>query len=65
MRLTWYGCTRSTFIPFVEEQLGYAAMHELSSVWQAAMMPIREDDSGSGEVQICLQQLAVDGTLQS
>jgi hypothetical protein len=32
-------------IPFVEEQLGYAAMHELSSVWQAAMMPIREDDS--------------------
>ncbi|MFZ0533558.1 MAG: hypothetical protein WAM09_10280 [Anaerolineales bacterium] len=32
-------------IPFVEEQLGYAAMHELSSVWQAAMMPTREDDS--------------------
>jgi hypothetical protein len=32
-------------IPFVEEQLGYAAMHELSAVWQAAMMPIREDDS--------------------
>lgn len=29
-------------LPFVEERLGYAAMHELRSVWQAAMMPTRE-----------------------
>jgi hypothetical protein len=29
-------------LPFVEERLGYAAMHELRSVWQAAMMPIQE-----------------------
>jgi len=26
-------------LPFVEERLGYAAMHELRSVWQAAMIP--------------------------
>ena len=31
-------------LPFVEERLGYAAMHELNSVWQAAIAPIREDD---------------------
>lgn len=31
-------------LPFVEERLGYAARHELNSVWQAAMMPIHEDD---------------------
>jgi len=31
-------------LPFVEERLGYAAMHELTSVWQAAIAPIREDD---------------------
>jgi hypothetical protein len=29
-------------LPFVEERLGYAAMHELRSVWQAGMMPIQE-----------------------
>lgn len=29
-------------LPFVEERLGYAAMHELRSVWQAAMIPTRE-----------------------
>ena len=26
-------------LPFVEERLGYAAMYELSAVWQAAIMP--------------------------
>jgi hypothetical protein len=26
-------------LPFVEDQLGYAAMYELSSVWQAAITP--------------------------
>jgi hypothetical protein len=31
-------------LPFVEERLGYAAMYELNSVWQAAMAPIREGD---------------------
>lgn len=31
-------------LPFVEERLGYAAMHELRSVWQAAIMPIHEAD---------------------
>jgi hypothetical protein len=31
-------------LPFIEERLGYAARHELNSVWQAAIMPIREDD---------------------
>ncbi len=29
-------------LPFVEERLGFAAANELSSVWQAAIMPIRE-----------------------
>ncbi len=29
-------------LPFVEERLGYAAMHELRSVWQAAVMPVQE-----------------------
>ena len=29
-------------LPFVEERLGYAAMYELSSVWQAAIMPTHE-----------------------
>ena len=32
-------------LPFVEEQLGYAAMHNLRSVWQAAIIPIHEADS--------------------
>lgn len=31
-------------LPFIEERLGYAAVHELSSVWQAAIMPIHEAD---------------------
>ena len=31
-------------LPFVEERLGYPARHELNSVWQAAVIPIREDD---------------------
>src|SRR4030042_6964342 len=30
-------------LPFVEERLGYAAMHELTSVWQAAITPIHND----------------------
>ena len=30
---------------FVEERLGYAAMHNLRSVWQAAIIPIHEADS--------------------
>ncbi len=29
-------------LPCVEERLGYAAMYELRSVWQAAMIPMRE-----------------------
>jgi hypothetical protein len=29
-------------LPFVEERLGYAAMHELRSVWQAAIIPTQE-----------------------
>jgi hypothetical protein len=29
-------------LPFVEERLGYAAMHELRSVWQAAIIPTHE-----------------------
>ncbi len=29
-------------LPFVEERLGFAAMHELRSVWQAAVMPIQQ-----------------------
>ena len=32
-------------LPFVEERLGYAAMHELRSVWQAAIIPTREANS--------------------
>jgi hypothetical protein len=32
-------------LPFVEERLGYEARHELNSVWQAAIMPFRKDDS--------------------
>lgn len=29
-------------LPFVEERLGYAAMHELGSVWQAAIIPTHD-----------------------
>jgi hypothetical protein len=32
-------------LPFVEEQLGPAAVHELRSIWQAAMMPVRKEDT--------------------
>ena len=32
-------------LPFVEEHLGYADMHNLRSIWQAAIISIREDDS--------------------
>jgi hypothetical protein len=32
-------------LPFVEERLGYASMHNLRSVWQAAIIPIHEDES--------------------
>lgn len=32
-------------LPFVEEHLGFAAMHELRSVWQAAIIPTRENGS--------------------
>jgi hypothetical protein len=31
-------------LPFVEQRLGFAARHELQSVWQAAAAPIRERD---------------------
>jgi hypothetical protein len=31
-------------LPFVEERLGFAAQHELRSVWLAAMTPIRQTD---------------------
>jgi hypothetical protein len=31
-------------LPFVEERLGFAAMYELRSVWQAAMTPMRKTD---------------------
>lgn len=31
-------------LPFVEQRLGYSARHELESVWQAAIAPIREND---------------------
>ncbi len=31
-------------LPFVEERLGFDAMHELRSVWQAAIMPTKRDD---------------------
>lgn len=30
-------------LPFVEERLGFAAQHELGSVWQAAIMSIRDE----------------------
>ncbi len=29
-------------LPFIEERLGYAAMYELSSVWQAAITPMHD-----------------------
>jgi hypothetical protein len=32
-------------LPFVEKHLGYSEMHNLRSVWQAAIIPIHEDDS--------------------
>jgi hypothetical protein len=32
-------------LPFVESRLGYAEMHNLRSVWQAAITPIHEDDN--------------------
>jgi hypothetical protein len=32
-------------LPFIEEYLGYAEMHNLRSIWQAAIIPIHEDDS--------------------
>jgi hypothetical protein len=32
-------------LPFVEEHQGYAAMHNLRSVWQAAIIPIHDTDS--------------------
>lgn len=41
-----FGMVRSyqkNVLPFVEERLGYPAMHELSSVWQAAIIPIHEE----------------------
>jgi hypothetical protein len=31
-------------LPFVEEYLGYPEMHNLRSVWRAAIIPIHEDD---------------------
>jgi hypothetical protein len=33
--------------PYLEMRLGYAARHELNSVWQAAIIPIRKDDPDS------------------
>lgn len=32
-------------LPFVESRLGYSEMHNLRSVWQAAIIPIHEKDS--------------------
>ena len=32
-------------LPFVEKHLGYSEMHNLRSVWQAAIIPIHEGDS--------------------
>jgi len=32
-------------LPFVESHLGYAEMHNLRSVWQAGLIPIRAKDS--------------------
>ncbi len=34
-------------LAFVEQHLGYAAVHELSSLWQAALVPLREADPDS------------------
>ncbi len=31
-------------LPFIEERFGYPAVHELSSVWQAAIIPIHDSD---------------------
>jgi len=31
-------------LPFVEKHLGYAEMHNLRSVWQAAIIPVHEND---------------------
>jgi hypothetical protein len=31
-------------LPFVEKHLGYAEMHNLRSVWQAAIIPMHEND---------------------
>jgi hypothetical protein len=31
-------------LPFVEKELGYAEMHNLRSVWRAAIIPIHEND---------------------
>jgi hypothetical protein len=31
-------------LPFVENHLGYAEMHNLRSLWQAAIIPIHEED---------------------
>jgi hypothetical protein len=31
-------------LPFVEQQLGYAEIHNLRSIWQAAIIPIHEHD---------------------
>ncbi len=31
-------------LAFVEQHLGYAAVHELSSIWRAAMVPMQETD---------------------
>jgi hypothetical protein len=38
------GMYQKRVLPFVEERLGYEARHELKSVWQAAIIPIRMDD---------------------
>jgi hypothetical protein len=38
-------------LPFVEQRLGYAARHELESVWQAAVAPIRESDPDEEKYQ--------------
>ena len=51
-------------LPFVEQRLGYAARHELESVWQAAIAPIRESDPDEEKYQTSIHQLVMDGTLQ-
>ena len=38
-------------LPFVEQRLGYAAKHELESVWRAAIAPIRENDPDEEKYQ--------------